>query len=201
MTKYRSTSKIIFLQQVKSSSVFFFEKIFINLRALFSILSIKKAKNISITVKGDYSLIANTITKQAGKINITATKGDLIISSHKKVIIQAQDEIKFGDYIPPAEILHPKIVEMQFLDENGKILRNENLTKFNEICATDFLYGKKLKIKFFTKDVKDGTKIEFKLKGNSKDDCQDFFQINKLSWNLEIKNNKTQQNKVRHKPL
>jgi pyrrolidone-carboxylate peptidase len=150
---------------------------------------IKKAKNISIIVKGSYSLIANTITKQAGKITITATKGDLILSSNKKVIIQAQDQIKFGDYIKPAEILNSKIVEMQFLDENGKILRNENLTKLNEICATDFLYGKKLKVMFFTKDVKDGTKIEFKLNGNSKDDCQDFFQIDKLKWNLEINNN------------
>lgn len=150
---------------------------------------IKKAKNINIIVNGNYTLSSKTITKQANKITITTTKGDLVLSSNKKIVLQAQDEIKFGDYIPPTEILHPNIVDMQFLDENGKILKNENIERFGGIYATNFLYGKKLKIKFFTKDVQDCTLLEFKLKGKSNDDCQDFFQIDKLKWNLEVNNN------------
>lgn len=126
------------------------------------------------TTGGNYNMYSNgnIVTNAGGFINETA--GNQII---------------YGVPEDPPRWKNPKIIEMQFLNESGKILKNENITKFGGIFATDFLYGKKLKIKFLTRDVEDGTKIEFKLKGNSKDDCQDFFQIDKLKWNLEINNN------------
>ena len=46
---------------------------------------IKKAKNITIKVNKDYTLVAGTITEIADKITITATKGNLTLSSNKKI--------------------------------------------------------------------------------------------------------------------
>jgi len=126
------------------------------------------------TTGGNYNMYSNG--------NIVTNAGGFINES-------AGNQIIYGAPEDPPRWKNPKIIEMQFLNENGRILRNENITKFNGIFATDFLYGKKLKIKFLTRDVKDGTRIEFKLKANSKDDYQDFFQIDKLSWDLEINNN------------
>lgn len=63
---------------------------------------IKTAKNITINVKGQYTMIAGTITEVAHKIIITATKENLVLGSNKKVVMQGLNGgVKFGNYEPP----------------------------------------------------------------------------------------------------
>lgn len=81
------------------------------------------------------------------------------------------------------------IFSMQFLDENNTVLKQEILENFGYITATNILYGKKIKIKIVTKNVKDQTMIEFAVKGNSKSSDQEFTKIDDLKWNLKIENN------------
>lgn len=77
---------------------------------------IKKAKNITIKVKGQYSMIAGTITEVADKITITATKGNLTLSSGKKIIMHGHNGgVKFGEYIPP-ESKEKIITEIIWMD-------------------------------------------------------------------------------------
>jgi len=95
----------------------------------------------------------------------------------------------YGEPEEPPRYKNPKIVAIQFINENGIVLKNDNLAAFGGITATNLLYGKKLKIKLYTKEVVDGTEIEFELKGNAKDDSQQFPHIVHLSWALEILGN------------
>lgn len=95
----------------------------------------------------------------------------------------------YGDPEDPPKRIHPDIVSVQFLDENNSVLKQENIAVFGNIQATNILYGKKIKIKIVTKEVADGTKIEFAVKGNSKNESQKFLKIDALKWNLEIQNN------------
>lgn len=95
----------------------------------------------------------------------------------------------YGDPEDPPKRIHPDIVSVQFLDENNSVLKKENIAVFGNIQATNILYGKKIKIKIVTKEVADGTKIEFAVKGNSKNETQKFLKIDALKWNLEIQNN------------
>lgn len=95
----------------------------------------------------------------------------------------------YGDPQEPPRYKNAKIIAMQFLNENGVVLRNNYLAAFGGITATNLLYGKKLKIKLYTKNVKDGTELAFQLKGNAKDDNQLFPFIEGLKWKLEIQDN------------
>ncbi|MCG8893142.1 hypothetical protein G1K97_10390 [Tenacibaculum finnmarkense] len=152
----------------------------------------KQAKNIIVKVKNKHIVkVGGTLTKTADKISIEATNGNLTFASNKKINIISEKGIKFGDYTPPEERLteDPKIVEVQFIDENNTILSQSSINGIEGGNATDFLYGKKLKIKIITKEIEDGKKIDFKLKGNTKSSSQDFFCISKLEWELEVKNN------------
>ncbi|EKT3967465.1 hypothetical protein NTJ12_002556, partial [Flavobacterium psychrophilum] len=149
----------------------------------------KTAKNMYINIKGTHTVIAKEIVITAEKVSIIATKGDLTLISNKKVIIKGKDGVKFGDYVAPTEEKHPEIVEVQFLDENNKVLKQETLAEFGNIQATNFAIGKKIKIKIITKDVIDLTKISFDLKAETKSPNQKFFGLDKQKWNLEIKGN------------
>lgn len=149
----------------------------------------KTAKNMYINVKGTHTVIAGTITKTAEKITITATKGNLNLISNKKVIITGKEGVVFGDYVAPPEKKHPEIVEIQFIDDKNTVLKQSSIQNFGGIKATDCFYGKKVKIKIITKEVEDGTKINFSLKAETKSIKQEFFGLDKLKWNLEIKGN------------
>ncbi|MCD8418425.1 hypothetical protein G1K66_12130 [Tenacibaculum finnmarkense] len=152
----------------------------------------KQAKNIIVKVKNKHTtFVGGTLTKTADKISIEATNGNLTFSSNKKINIISKKGIKFGEYTPPEEREgeDPKIVDVQFIDKNNTILSQSSIKGIEGGNATDFLYGKKLKIKIITKEIEDGKKIDFKLKGNTKSPSQDFFGISKLDWELEVKNN------------
>ena len=48
---------------------------------------IKTAKNMTITVKSDYNLtVGGKLEKIADKINVEATKGNLVLASNKKIV-------------------------------------------------------------------------------------------------------------------
>ncbi|MCG8713900.1 hypothetical protein, partial [Tenacibaculum finnmarkense] len=152
----------------------------------------KQAKNIIIKVKNKHIVkVGGTLTKTADKISIEATNGNLTFVSNKKINIRSEKGIKFGDYTPPEEREdeNPQIVDVQFIDENNAVLSQSNISGIEGGNATDFLYGKKLKIKIITKDFEEGKKIDFKLKGNTKSPSQDFFGISNFDWELEVKNN------------
>lgn len=47
----------------------------------------KNAKNMTITVKNDYNLtVGGKLEKIAEKINVEAKKGNLVLSSNKKIV-------------------------------------------------------------------------------------------------------------------
>ncbi|WP_281989856.1 hypothetical protein [Aquimarina aggregata] len=100
--------------------------------------------------------------------------------------------VVFGEYVSREERIekHPDIVKVQFLDKNEAVLTQSTVLGIEEGNATDFLYGQELKIKIFTKEVEEGTKINIKLKGKTKSTNQTFPGINTLNWELEVKNNK-----------
>ncbi len=100
--------------------------------------------------------------------------------------------VVFGEYVSREERIekHPDIVKVQFLDKNEAVLTQSTVRGIEEGNATDFLYGQELKIKIFTKEVEEGTKINIKLKGKTKSTNQTFPGINTLKWKLEVKNNK-----------
>nr|WP_315239268.1 hypothetical protein [uncultured Flavobacterium sp.] len=149
----------------------------------------KTAKNIYIKVNGAYTISAGTFIETANKITITATKGNLNLISNKKIIITGKEGVTFGDYVAPPEKKHPEIIEIQFIDDKNTVLKQSSIQNFEGIKATDFFYGKKLKIKIITKEVEDGTKINFNLKAETKSTKQEFFGLDKLKWNIEIKSN------------
>nr|WP_315240601.1 hypothetical protein [uncultured Flavobacterium sp.] len=149
----------------------------------------KTAKNIYIKVNGAYTIRAGTFTETANKITITATKGNLSLISNKEIIITGKEGVTFGDYVAPPEKKHPEIVEIQFIDDKNTVLKQSSIQNFGGIKATDFFYGKKVKIKIITQEIEDGTKINFNLKAETKSTKQDFFGLDKLKWNIEIKGN------------
>lgn len=152
----------------------------------------KQAKNIIVKVKNKHIVkVGGTLTKMADKISIEATNGKLTFASNKKINIISEKGIKFANYTPPEERENGnlQIVEVQFIDKNNTILTQSNINGVEGGNATDFIYGKKLKIKIITKETEDRTKIDFKLKGNTKSPNQNFFGISKLNWELELKNN------------
>ena len=100
-----------------------------------------------------------------------------------------ENGVSYGEPDKPPKSVHPSIHEVQFLDEKNTILHQQAITKLNGINATDILFGKKVKIKILTKNVTDGSKISFKLKGETKSKHQDFFGIDDLKWDKTIKNN------------
>ncbi|MBS7230532.1 hypothetical protein KHA90_05810 [Flavobacterium psychroterrae] len=134
----------------------------------------------------------NIVTNVGGTTRIYAKEG-FEINSNKSIIYSAP-EYTYGDPEDPPKRLHPNIVSVQFLDENNSVLKQESIAKWGDIIATNILYGKKLKIKIVTKEVTDGTKIEFGVKGKSKNDSQEFWRIDELKWNLEIQNNTCETN-------
>ncbi|MBF7092546.1 hypothetical protein IUY40_13495 [Flavobacterium sp. ALJ2] len=138
--------------------------------------------------------------KVAESITISATKEGLSFKSPKEIIFYGKKGgTKYGYYTPP-EIespnhrIHPKISEVQFLDENDRVIQQQNLTAFGNIKASDILYGQKVKIKITTRYLIDGTKISFKLFAFTKSANQDFPNAEKLDWTLEVKDNQCETN-------
>jgi len=129
----------------------------------------------------------NITTNVGGSTRIYA-KGNVEINSNGSINYYAP-EYTYGDPEDPPKRVHPDIVSVQFLDENNLVLKQETIAEFGSLQATNILYGKKIKIKIVTKEVADGTKIEFAVKGNSKNESQKFLKIDALKWNLEIQNN------------
>ncbi|MDN3674485.1 hypothetical protein QWY99_15700 [Flavobacterium branchiarum] len=128
------------------------------------------------------------IETTGGDYNIYA-KENIVFTSAKTITETSEVGIIYGDYVAPPEKKHPEIVELQFIDDKDTVLKQSSIKDFGEIRATDFFYGKKMKIKITTRDVKDGTKINLKLKAESKSLNQEFIGLEKLNWNLEIKDN------------
>ncbi|KMQ67968.1 hypothetical protein ACM39_11595 [Chryseobacterium sp. FH2] len=78
---------------------------------------IKQAKNMNITVKGTYTVIAGSITEIADKITITATTGNLTLSSNKKVVIQGMNGgVVYNNYTPTSN--EKKITDVIWMDSN-----------------------------------------------------------------------------------
>jgi pyrrolidone-carboxylate peptidase len=129
----------------------------------------------------------NITTKVGGTTRIYAKEG--VERNSNKSIRKFAENYTYGEPDDPPKRVHPDIVSVQFLDENNSVLKQETIAEFGGIKATNVLYGKKIKIKIVTKEVADGTKIEFAVKGNSKKESQKFLKIDVLKWNLEIQNN------------
>ncbi|OEJ98661.1 hypothetical protein A8C32_05530 [Flavivirga aquatica] len=107
-----------------------------------------------------------------------------------KVNAEGKAWVKIENY-PVEERLteHPEIVKLQFLDEDNTVLNQATIQGIKGGKATNFIYGKKFKIKIFTKEIEDDTKIDLSLKGKTKSKNQDFFGIDKLVWSLKVKGN------------
>lgn len=133
-------------------------------------------------IGGDY-------IENIGGNKIVYVKGNNEIHSNKQIIQTAKDGIFYEEPKDPPKLVHPEIVEIQFLDDKNTVLKQSSLKNFGGIKATNILYGKKVKIKVITKEVQDGTKISFNLKGETKSVNQEFFELDKLKWNLEVKAN------------
>lgn len=77
----------------------------------------KRAKNIYIHVKDTYTSISGKLEIIAESINITATHGDLILASNKKIVVEGKDGgVKFGDYTSP------QITNICWMDESETYL-------------------------------------------------------------------------------
>jgi len=53
---------------------------------------IKQAKNIRITVRGNYTAYFGTLIKTAEKLNVEATKGNLTLNSNKKIVANSNSK-------------------------------------------------------------------------------------------------------------
>ena len=94
---------------------------------------IKKAKNMTIIVKGQYTMIAGTYTEIADKITMTATKGNLTLSSNKKVVIQSLNGgLKYGKYEPP-KITEKTITEIIWM--NSPMEKQISEARNNELLS------------------------------------------------------------------
>ncbi|OXA93481.1 C15 family peptidase [Flavobacterium hercynium] len=161
----------------------------------------KRAKNMYVKINKTSTIIAKTYSVTAEKITITATEGNLNLVSNKKVILTGKEGVVFGDYVASIEKKHPEIIEIQFINDKNTVLKQSLIKNFGGIKGTDILYGKKVKIKIITKEVEDGTKISFNLQGKTKSMNQVFFGLDKLKWNLEIKDNICETDFFELKPL
>ena len=124
---------------------------------------IKKAKNITIKVNKDYTLIAGTITEIADKITVTATKGNLTLSSNKKVIMQGLNGgVKYGEYEPP-KITEKAITEVIWMNSPMEMQISEART--NELLS--------LKVK--TQNYNEGEMISLLIK--DKENQQENIQL------------------------
>lgn len=113
---------------------------------------IKKAKNITIKVNKDYTLVAGAITEIADKITITATKGNLTLSSNKKIIMQGLNGgVKYGTYEPP-KITEKAITEVIWM--NSPMEKQISEARNNELLS--------LKVK--TKNYNEGEMISLVIK-------------------------------------
>ncbi|MDN3674490.1 hypothetical protein QWY99_15725 [Flavobacterium branchiarum] len=146
-------------------------------------------------------IVGGTITKTTGGDHNIYTEGTITYTSGKTITETSDVGITYGDYVAPPEIKHPKIVELQFIDDKDTVLKQSSIKDFGGIRATDFFYGKKMKIKITTRDIKDGTKTNFKLKAESKSLNQEFIGLEKLNWNLEIKDNRCETDFFELNPL
>jgi pyrrolidone-carboxylate peptidase len=133
--------------------------------------------------------IGGKLTETVGGKYIMYADGNIEFHALKEIVFTgAEKGIRFGE--PKTyEYTHTEIIEVQFIDEKNKVLKKTALPKFGGITATNILYGKKIKIKIITKEVKDGTRIMFSLKGETKSTHQPFLDIDTLKWKLDIKNN------------
>lgn len=67
---------------------------------------IKRAKNMTINVRGTHTLICDRLEIIAESITITSTEENLVLASNKKIIVEGKEgEVKFGEYIAPTESL------------------------------------------------------------------------------------------------
>lgn len=113
---------------------------------------IKKAKNITIKVNKNYTLVAGTITEIADKITVTATKRNLTLSSNKKVVIQGLNGgVKYGEYQPPI-ITEKAITEIIWM--NSPMEKQISEARTNELLS--------LKVK--TKNYNEGEMISLAIK-------------------------------------
>ncbi|WP_106915685.1 C15 family peptidase [Chryseobacterium aurantiacum] len=123
-------------------------------------------------VRGEYTI------KTDGNHSMWVTKGNIIVTAEKQITQQGEKTgVSHGNYVPPEEIYttHPKVEQVEFLDENNKVL--DQNTK-------DFFYGQKLKIKIVTSNAK-GQSIYVNLQGKTKSTHQKFDILNtkRFSWN------------------
>jgi hypothetical protein len=108
-------------------------------------------------------------------------------SMPEKSVIMAGEEngVTFGDYVPPDEVYtrHPDVDKVEFLDENNRLLNP----------VTDFLYGKKLKIKVYTVDARSRETLSVSLEGKSKSENQafDLIGIRRYHWMLSLQDDDT----------
>lgn len=155
-----------------------------------------KAKNLYKIVEKNYiTKVGGTLTKTFEEVNIYTTEGSINMYSNTSIDMKADQEIPLGDYVEPPESTltkHPDIEKVEFIDvENDTVLSQSTINGIEGGNATQFLYGKKLKIRItFTEEPKKGSKekIEIKLKGKSKNTSQKFVDIDKLKWTTNIEN-------------
>ncbi|HEX8577091.1 MAG TPA: hypothetical protein VF677_12425 [Flavobacterium sp.] len=95
----------------------------------------KSAKNINIYVKGNYTIKAGTITEIADKITISATNGNLTLTSNKKIIIEGKEGIVFGEptFITPKNEINESEYKLEstYIHDHIKSVAAEMVTKFD----------------------------------------------------------------------
>jgi len=110
-----------------------------------------------------------------------------LIGETKNLRIAEENQAEIRELAEQQE-QEPQIIDIQFINENDVVLSQSSIKGIEGGNATDFIYGKKIKIKVITKNIENGKKIKCKLKGKTKNTNQKFLGISQLDWELEINN-------------